>query len=32
MYEKYKNQGLVVLGFANNEFGNEPGSSAEILN
>ena len=31
LYEKYKKQGLVVLGFPSNDFGGqEPGSSAEI--
>jgi glutathione peroxidase len=31
MYEKYKDQGLVILGFpANNFAGQEPGSDAEI--
>jgi len=31
IYEKYKNQGLVVLGFPCNQFlGQEPGTSAEI--
>ena len=31
MYEKYKDRGLVVLGFPANEFGNqEPGTNAEI--
>lgn len=31
-YEKYKDQGLVVLGFPCNQFaGQEPGSDAEIL-
>jgi glutathione peroxidase len=32
LYEKYKDQGLVVLGFPCNQFGGqEPGSEAEIL-
>lgn len=31
LYETYKDQGLVVLGFPSNDFGNqEPGSSEEI--
>lgn len=31
MYEKYKDKGLVVLGFPSNQFGKqEPGSNAEI--
>ena len=31
LYEKYKDQGLVVLGFPSNDFGNtEPGTNAEI--
>jgi glutathione peroxidase len=31
VYEKYKDQGFVVLGFPSNDFGNqEPGSNAEI--
>lgn len=31
LYEKYKDQGLVVLGFPCNQFGNqEPGSAKEI--
>ncbi|WP_153557636.1 glutathione peroxidase [Roseimaritima sediminicola] len=31
MYEKYKDKGLVVLGFPSNQFGRqEPGSNAEI--
>lgn len=31
MYEKYKNQGFVILGFPANEFGaQEPGSNQEI--
>src|SRR3954469_19371125 len=31
MYEKYKDQGLVILGFPANEFGKqEPGTDAEI--
>lgn len=31
LYEKYKNQGLVILGFPCNQFGNqEPGSEKEI--
>ena len=31
MYEKYKDQGLVILGFPCNQFlGQEPGSSTEI--
>jgi len=31
MYEKYKNQGFVILGFPCNQFGNqEPGTNAEI--
>lgn len=33
LYEKYKDQGLVVLGFPCNQFGGqEPGSSEEIQN
>ena len=32
MYEKYKDQGLVILGFPANDFrGQEPGTNAEIL-
>ena len=32
LYEKYKDQGLVVLGFPCNQFANqEPGTDAEIL-
>lgn len=32
MYEKYKDEGLVILGFPCNQFaGQEPGSDAEIL-
>ncbi|HET9131597.1 MAG TPA: glutathione peroxidase [Terriglobia bacterium] len=32
LYEKYKDQGLVILGFPCNQFGGqEPGSEAEIL-
>ena len=31
LYEKYKNQGLVILGFPCNQFGNqEPGTEKEI--
>lgn len=31
LYEKYKDQGLVILGFPSNEFGGqEPGTDAEI--
>jgi glutathione peroxidase len=31
LYEKYKSQGLVVLGFPSNDFGSqEPGTNAEI--
>lgn len=31
LYEKYKDQGLVILGFPCNQFGNqEPGSESEI--
>lgn len=31
LYEKYKDQGLVILGFPCNQFGNQdPGSNAEI--
>ena len=31
LYEKYKNQGLVILGFPCNQFGNqEPGTEMEI--
>lgn len=33
IYDKYKDQGLVVLGFPANDFGaQEPGTNAEILN
>jgi len=33
IYEKYKNQGLEVLGFPSNDFGSqEPGTNAEIKN
>jgi glutathione peroxidase len=33
LYAKYKNKGLVVLGFPSNDFGSqEPGSNEEILN
>lgn len=33
LYEKYRDQGLVVLGFPANEFGaQEPGTNAEIQN
>lgn len=32
LYEKYKNDGLVILGFPSNQFGNQdPGSNEEIL-
>ena len=30
LYNKYKDQGFSVLGFASNEFGQEPGSDEEI--
>ena len=31
LYKKFKDQGLIVLGFPSNQFGNqEPGSSADI--
>ena len=30
LYEKYKDQGFVILGFPSNDFEQEPGSNAEI--
>ena len=30
MYSKYKDRGLVVIGFPSNDFGQEPGSNQEI--
>ncbi len=32
LYKKYKNQGLVIIGFPSNQFGNQdPGSNQQIL-
>ena len=30
LYEKYKDRGFVVLAFANNQFGMEPGTNIEV--